>query len=136
MIRGSNRLGWPLLLALLGGCAEREAEPPGRIVFERHCAACHGLDGKGGGPLAALLTVPPSDLTRLAQKTGGRFDEDQVMSAIDGRRAVEAHGPRDMPVWGSAFESELGGEPYPRYTTFLKIRGLADYLRSIQAPAG
>jgi mono/diheme cytochrome c family protein len=135
MIRGSNRL--VLLLALvLPACAEREAEPPGQIVFERHCAACHGLDGKGGGPLAGLLTPKPADLTQLAQKSGGRFDEDAVMSAIDGRRAVDAHGPRDMPVWGSVFETELGGEPYPRYTTFLKIRGLADYLRSIQAPAG
>jgi mono/diheme cytochrome c family protein len=123
-------------LAGLVACAEPEVEPSGQIVFERYCAACHGLDGKGGGPVAASLTVKPADLTRLAPTSGGRFDEEAVMSAIDGRRAVEAHGPRDMPVWGSAFESELGGEPYPRYTTFLKIRGLADYLRSIQEPAG
>ena len=136
MIRGSKRLAGLALLAELTACAEREVELPGQIVFERHCAACHGLDGKGGGPLAAALTVQPADLTQLAQRSGGRFDEDVVMSAIDGRRAVEAHGPRDMPVWGSVFETELSGEPYPRYTTFLKVRGLADYLRSIQAPAG
>ena len=136
MIPGSKRwVGLALLVGLMA-CAEREVEPPGQIVFERHCAACHGLDGKGGGPLASMLTVKPTDLTQLAQRSGGRFDENAVMSAIDGRRAVEAHGPRDMPVWGSAFETELSGEPYPRYTTFLKVRGLADYLRSIQAPAG
>jgi hypothetical protein len=136
MIRESNLWAGLAIVVGLTACAEREVEPPGQIVFERHCAACHGLDGKGGGPLAGALAVEPADLTQLATRSGGRFDEDAVMSAIDGRRAVEAHGPRDMPVWGSVFESELSAEPYPRYTTFLKVRGLADYLRSIQEPAG
>ena len=52
MIRGSKRWVGLALVVGLTACAEREVEPPGQIVFERHCAACHGLDGKGGGPLA------------------------------------------------------------------------------------
>ena len=37
-----------------------------------------------------------------------------------------------MPVWGTVFESELAeqDQPYPRYTTFLRVRDLADYLKS------
>ena len=131
------RLGTGLLAAalLLGATAcDRAAEtaPTGRIVYERHCAACHGLDGRGNGPVAASLDDPPADLTLLAARNGGHFDERAVVAVIDGRRAVEEHGPREMPVWGAAFETELATERYPRYTTFLRIRDITDYLRSIQ----
>jgi putative copper export protein/mono/diheme cytochrome c family protein len=35
----------------------------GATVFAANCAACHGADGKGDGPLAANLAVRPADLT-------------------------------------------------------------------------
>jgi len=121
-------------LLLSAACGEGPEEPSGRIAFERHCAACHGMDGKGGGPVAANLHTKPADLTRLAQSRGGEWDEAWVIASIDGRRSVAAHGPRDMPVWGTVFEDELESEeqPYPRYTTFLRVRSLADYLKRIQ----
>jgi mono/diheme cytochrome c family protein len=130
-------VGWSIGagLALWLACgSESPPQPSGRIVYERHCAACHGLDGRGGGPVAANLHTPPADLTRLAARRDGKWDEAWIISIIDGRRDVAAHGPRDMPVWGSVFESELAGQdrPYPRYTTFLRVRDLADYLKSIQ----
>jgi hypothetical protein len=57
------------------------------------------------------------------------------MSAIDGRRAVAAHGPRDMPVWAEVFETEFeaGGAPRPQATALERSRLLADYLRTLQA---
>lgn len=121
-------------LALCVGCGSEPDRPSGRIVFERHCASCHGLDGKGHGPVAETLHTMPPDLTQIAKSRGGKFDEAYVIAIIDGRTHVAAHGPRDMPVWGSVFESELTqeGKPYPRYTTYLRVRDLADYLRSIQ----
>jgi hypothetical protein len=66
------------------------------------------------------------------KRAGGRYDESYVMSVIDGRRAVAAHGTRDMPVWGAIFEEESRGEPYPAYQGLLKSRFLVDYLRTIQ----
>jgi mono/diheme cytochrome c family protein len=33
----------------------------GRDLYRRHCAACHGEKGDGGGEAAALLAVPPRD---------------------------------------------------------------------------
>ena len=127
-----------LLLAQACGSEREETGVPeesaGRIAYERHCAACHGLEGRGDGPVAQSLHTKPADLTRLRERRGGEWDEAWVVSSIDGRRAVAAHGPRDMPVWGSVFEDELTGEqkPYPRYTTFLKVRTLAQYLETIQ----
>ena len=35
----------------------------GRAVFEKHCAVCHGPQGKGDGPTGAMLTPKPADLT-------------------------------------------------------------------------
>ena len=35
----------------------------GSALFPQNCASCHGADGKGDGPAAAGLPVPPADLT-------------------------------------------------------------------------
>ena len=35
----------------------------GRDSFEFYCASCHGTGGKGDGPIASALKVPPTDLT-------------------------------------------------------------------------
>jgi mono/diheme cytochrome c family protein len=124
-----------LLLATLGLAAcgrEAAVDTSGRDTYLRHCASCHGSEGKGDGPLAPELTKPPSDLTQIAQRAGGSWDESYVMSVIDGRRAVAAHGTRDMPVWGAVFEEESRGEPYPAYQGLLKSRFLVDYLATIQ----
>ena len=123
-----------LAAALLAvGCSSRYVEEPsGREVYLRHCASCHGELGTGDGPVAASLRRPPSDLTVIAQRAGGRFDERRVMQVIDGRAVVAEHGPRNMPVWGVVFEEELEGEPYAGYTSLLRSRNLTDYLRSIQ----
>ena len=120
-----------LLLAL--GCSTRYVEEPsGREVYLRHCASCHGELGTGDGPVAASLKRPPSDLTSIARRAGGGFDERRVMQVIDGRTLVAEHGTRSMPVWGVVFEEELEGEPYSGYTSLLRSRNLTDYLRSIQ----
>ncbi len=114
-------------------CRAQEAPPPtGQVLYLRHCASCHGVEGTGAGPLAQSLRTPPTDLTRIAAQAGGRFDEARVMAVIDGRYEVAAHGPREMPVWGAVFEAELGGEPYGSYVGLLHSRALSDYLRSLQ----
>lgn len=115
------------------GCVdEATREVAGGDLYLRYCASCHGLDGKGGGPVATSLKRPPSDLTTLAKRAGGRFDEGTVMAMIDGRRLVAEHGSRDMPVWGAVFEEEHKGKPFQAYTGLLDARALSDYLRSIQ----
>lgn len=124
-----------LLLALafaLGACVDAETrEVAGRDLYLRHCASCHGPAGRGDGPVAASLNRPPTDLTALAARTG-RFDEAEVMSAIDGRRLVAAHGQREMPVWGVVFEEQQAGQPFQVYAGLQQSRALTDYVRSIQ----
>lgn len=67
------------------------------------CAVCHGVGGKGDGPMLSLLTKRPKDLTVLSQENGGSFPETVIYQVIDGRRINLSHGSREMPVWGNRF---------------------------------
>lgn len=107
----------------------------GRKDYLFHCASCHGLDGKGGGPMADILTVKPANLTTLSKRNGGVFPDKRVFAVIEGTDAVAAHGTREMPVWGPVFEVQ-STNAYDRAQTRIevgeRIRRLADYLKSIQ----
>jgi mono/diheme cytochrome c family protein len=74
--------------------------------FQFHCAACHGGDGKGDGPVARVLKIEPPDLTRIAERNGGVFPEAVVFGTISGLEMPVSHGTREMPVWGDVFIGE------------------------------
>jgi len=74
----------------------------GRQQFSQQCAVCHGLEGQGDGVLGPHLKEQPADLSRLSERNGGTFPFWDVYGKIDGRNKVGAHGPGDMPVWGTA----------------------------------
>lgn len=119
--------------AVAGGApAARPAATGGEVLYLRYCASCHGTSGRGDGPVAADLRERPTDLTRIAQRNGGRFDERALIAVIDGRRAVAAHGSRTMPVWGDVFDAELEGAPHAGRQNLLRSSALVDWLRSIQ----
>ena len=123
-----------LLFTAVSGCEDtRTDEVRGGELYRRYCASCHGVEGHGDGPLAASLNQKPADLTTLAKRNGGKFDEAAVMMTIDGRLLVAQHGPRDMPVWGAIFAEQHVGKPFAIYGATLDARALADYLHTIQA---
>lgn len=37
----------------------------GKAVYEEHCQSCHGPSGRGDGPAADSLTVPPTNFQRF-----------------------------------------------------------------------
>ena len=55
--------------AIFKGAAIRSGEE----LFRTNCAACHGTEARGDGPLAKLLERQPSDLTMLSKKNDGFF---------------------------------------------------------------
>jgi mono/diheme cytochrome c family protein len=78
----------------------------GKQEYVDTCAACHGTNAKGTGPVAAYLKQKTPDLTMLAKNSAGVFPFARVYDVIDGRQAVAVHGPRDMPVWGKYYRDE------------------------------
>ena len=77
-------------LVVLGctlGAALAQAQAPidlGKLEFGDNCAACHGMDGKGNGPLGGLLQKSPPDLSQLAKKNGGVLPVNRMYAVIDG----------------------------------------------------
>jgi mono/diheme cytochrome c family protein len=62
----------------------------GEEVYREHCAGCHGVEGKGDGPEAAKLIVPPTNFHR---------PESRAKSDLDLRGAI---------IWGLAFSPMHG----------------------------
>lgn len=75
----------------------------GKREYDGNCAVCHGKDGKGLGPYAGILNTRIPDITTLSQRNKGVFPLSRVQELVDGRQSVAAHGPRDMPIWGSRY---------------------------------
>ena len=103
----------------------------GRGFFQQYCSGCHGLEGKGDGAFATYLKVPPPDLTTIAKRRGGTFPDTEIAEIIDGKRALAAHGTRDMPIWGRRFES-ASSSPAPLASARGEVLLFVAYLRSIQ----
>jgi mono/diheme cytochrome c family protein len=134
-----------LLLIGLGISAARAQQPPtvvkkvpvhstqamaGKDLFREYCAVCHGTTGKGDGPAAAGLKVPPTDLTQISLKNGGKFPELIVQHTIKGEAAGPiVHGTKDMPVWGDIFRHMAANEDVGT----MRVYNLVKYIEQIQA---
>ena len=94
-----------LVLALVFVTSPAFAQDAGRgqQTYMRYCATCHGIDARGDGPMAAVLTLHPTDLTRLSATNNGIFPTTRVVMRIDGREPLVSHGS-PMPIYGDFFE--------------------------------
>jgi mono/diheme cytochrome c family protein len=122
-----------------------EEDTIGSDEYRISCLSCHGVGGRGDGPLAKFLTVKPSDLTTIAKNNGGQYPNIKaghfpflyVYQVIDGRTLVAPHGERAMPVWGNRYLAAQRPTPGPYAGEYEKVvRGrileLVYYLQSIQ----
>jgi len=76
--------------------------PPGRALYARTCAACHGAAGGGDGPNAAFLPVKPTahaDRALLSSRP-----DDVLFDGIAAGGAILGKSPR-MPAWGETLST-------------------------------
>lgn len=134
---------WAILCALLGsmvsGSAAQEQQakkppsgasnpPTGAELYKQHCATCHGTDLKGNGPFPPPYRTPP-DLTTLARRHGGKFPDAYVANVLRHGVTLPAHGPAEMPVWGTEFAST---DRLNKAQVALRIESLTKYIKSLQ----
>lgn len=81
----------------------------GRALYQANCAACHGVDARGGGPQAGTTAVRPPSL--VSGHLGSHADGDIFYWISNGL-------PGGMPVWKTTLTDTERWE-------------LVDYLRSI-----
>jgi len=104
------------------------SSPSGAELYKEHCAVCHGNDLKGVGPVPAPYRVPP-DLTKLARRHGGKFPDGYVTDVLRNGVTMPAHGPAEMPTWGTDFR-ELDGLGATQVK--VRIANLTNYIKSRQ----
>lgn len=115
--------------------ASAEAEVIGADEYQRSCMNCHGVGGRGDGPMAQSLTVKPADLTQITKNNDGLFPIIWLYQVIDGTTLLPTHGERAMPVWGERYLEEDGGKYgglEGEQAVRLRILELIFYIQSIQ----
>ncbi|MBI4888458.1 MAG: cytochrome c [Acidobacteria bacterium] len=103
----------------------------GQTTFLQFCAACHGIDGRGMGPVARYLLKDPPDLTHIRSRRDGTFPREALESSLlaTGPPAT-AETQDDMMLWGPLFISMDASTDAAR----VRVQNLLDFIESIQQP--
>lgn len=121
-------------LLALGSPASAGEPERGAEAFANFCAACHGMGAEGDGPMAAILSIRPPNLTMLSASNGGVFPLDRVIRRIDGTTEVMAHGG-PMPLFGLVLEGPSDVILAPDGSEVIApemIVNIAEWLQTIQ----
>lgn len=124
--------------ALAQSTVNNADRPPrgGTELYGRHCASCHGEDGKGHGPKATTLSPPPTDLTTIAKNNVGVFPRATIEDVLMNGGKWKGHGSKGMPVWGPIFRSLRDEHTNPALTdeqlAIARVQNIVTYLESIQ----
>ena len=101
----------------------------GQQMFASYCAPCHGVDGRGRGPVAPALKIAPADLTLLSWSNHGKFPDTHVVTVLQNGSDLPAHGTALMPVWGPIFGKMNTTNQQEK---LLRISNLSRYLETLQ----
>ena len=125
-------VGMVSVFSIAGAAQIPQAQPVRELnavtIYKQHCAACHGVDGKGNGPAAPALKAKVPDLTRISKNAGGKFPRQRIRQVIEGAEPVVAHGTREMPVWGPLLHEIEGDQDLGN----VRVDNLLHYLESMQ----
>jgi mono/diheme cytochrome c family protein len=108
---------------------QRTAPTSGKAMYTGYCAPCHGVDGRGQGPVASALRTQPTDLTVLARNNHGKYPDSHIVSVLQNGSALPSHGSAEMPVWGPILAKMNMNNPQDR---MLRVSNLSRYLETMQ----
>jgi len=108
----------------------KTAPTSGKLMYVNYCAPCHGVDGRGQGPVASALKTQPIDLTVLSKNNHGKFPDTHIVTVLRDGSEIPSHGSAEMPVWGPILGKMNQANSQER---LLRISNLSRYLEGIQA---
>jgi DMSO reductase family type II enzyme heme b subunit len=88
-------------IVLAPAAAEGQTESPGKVPYDRWCAGCHGVEGRGDGPGAATMLPRPRDFTtgkyEIRSTPSGALPTDDDLRGVilDGMPGTAMPGWRD-----------------------------------------
>ena len=100
-------------------------------MYTSYCAPCHGIDGRGHGPLAPALRQQPANLTLLSRSHQGHYPDARIVSVVQFGAGQSTHGAAAMPAWGPILAKMNQANHQDR---LLRLSNLSRYLDSLQAP--
>jgi mono/diheme cytochrome c family protein len=112
------------MLGIIGSSPATPVPPSdrdqGRAIYERHCADCHGPEGRGDGPTATSLSPRPGNL--ISAQTSAKSDQDLLKIIANGR-------PRTaMAGWNERLSRD------EQLAVLAYIRSLIKFTRSATPP--
>lgn len=118
------RLGEPARREQARRAMHAESMTMGAETFARHCVACHGVDGRGGGIAPTLNSreflrvtsdqqlvwliaggVPGTSMTAYTMDLGGPFTPQEIDRLVVYLRSMEADAP-SVPGWRTGARAE------------------------------
>lgn len=99
----------------------------GRQLYVTHCAACHGILGRGDGPRSVALSPRPTDLT--THMVAGKHTDEQTYLTISNGRSGTA-----MPAWGGTLSEQAIWQLTAYIRTFAEANTGAPAANPIDAP--
>jgi mono/diheme cytochrome c family protein len=101
-------------------------------LFRANCAACHGIDAHGDGPVSEIINVRVPDLTLISSRNGGTFPTGKIYQIVDGQSDTPGHGSRHMPIWGYEFFGGSGDDESEHRQASKQIDNVVAYLQTLQ----
>jgi mono/diheme cytochrome c family protein len=84
----------------------------GKTLYDTNCMSCHGMTGKGDGPVGAVLTPSPRDFSTAEFKfdtdEDGTPGSDADLTAVIQKGAGAFGGSPLMAPWPSLSDDEIG----------------------------
>lgn len=112
---------------LIGMVGSSLATPPsptsieqGRVLYQRHCADCHGPEGRGDGQQAVSLSPRPGNL--ISAHTSAKTDQDLLKVIANGRPHTA------MGAWKDRLSDD------EQHAVLAYIRSLVRFTRSATPP--
>ena len=100
-----------LAVLLVPAMASAGDAAAGKPVFQANCSTCHGMTGKGDGPVGAALTPPPRDFAKGDFKYDtdgdGKAGTDADLKAVITKGALAYGGSPLMAPWPTLTPAQI-----------------------------